>query len=199
MLTTLSTLKSRLSILDTDTTQDALLTRAIQALGARFDQETNRTLARTENATMEFDPTDTDLSPPCYPIESVTKFESKSSESTGWQEITPAPDYLIRNACIISLAAPSRFSLQPLAFSLSRLTYTGGYVLPGTTPAPGQTPLPSDLEQACVEQVAYWFTNREHIGIKTYWPSGAAYYQFATQDLLDSVRATLAHHRRWSL
>ena len=50
MLTTLPTLKSRLSILPTDTTYDSLLTTAIKAISARFDKETNRTLARTENA-----------------------------------------------------------------------------------------------------------------------------------------------------
>jgi len=37
------------------------------------------------------------------------------------------------------------------------VTYTAGYVLPGDTPAAGQTALPDDLEQAAVEQVAYWF------------------------------------------
>jgi hypothetical protein len=31
------------------------------------------------------------------------------------------------------------------------------------------------------------------------WPSGAAYLQFAALDLLDSVKATLSHYRRWSL
>jgi hypothetical protein len=44
-----------------------------------------------------------------------------------------------------------------------------------------------------------WFQNREHLGLKTYWPSGAAYQQFATFHLLDSVKATLSHYRRWSL
>jgi hypothetical protein len=37
MLTTLSTLKSRLPIPEADTTNDALLTSAIKALSARFD------------------------------------------------------------------------------------------------------------------------------------------------------------------
>jgi hypothetical protein len=50
MLTQLSTLKARLSIPGTDTTHDSLLTAAIAAASARFDRETNRTLARTESA-----------------------------------------------------------------------------------------------------------------------------------------------------
>ncbi|HWX22592.1 MAG TPA: hypothetical protein VN578_22040 [Candidatus Binatia bacterium] len=61
------------------------------------------------------------------------------------------------------------------------------YVLPGTSSAPGQTALPDDLEQAAVEQVAYWFQNREHLGLKTYWPSDVAYNQFAALDLPQPV------------
>jgi hypothetical protein len=50
MLTTLSTLKLRLALLPEDTQYDTLLTAAIKSVSARFDNETNRTLARTENA-----------------------------------------------------------------------------------------------------------------------------------------------------
>ena len=196
MLAELSTLKSRLQILDTDTTYDSLLTSAIQAMSARFDKETNRTLARTENATDEFDTDDTEIPVSCYPIETVTKFETNSTETEGWIE-QPAPTYLIRHACVISINLPlSTFNLQP---ALARVTYTGGYVLPGTAAAPGQTPLPADIEHACVEQIAFWFINREKQGLKTNWPKDSVYQQFATQDLLDSVAAVLEKHRRWTL
>src|SRR5436189_854858 len=103
MLTQLSTVKSRLAIPDTDVTQDDLLTFAIEAISARFDHETNRTLARTQNATFEFDARDTEISVPCYPIESISKFETKTSETSGWVEQTDI-DYLIRKGCIISIA-----------------------------------------------------------------------------------------------
>jgi hypothetical protein len=197
MITQLPTIKSRLSLLDTDTTYDALLTTAIRAVSARFDNETNRTLARTENATDEFDAAATELPVSCYPIETVTKFELKSTESEGWQEITPAPAYLIRRGCVISLNLQlSTFNLQP---SLLRVTYAGGYVLPGATAAPGQTPLPLDIEHAAVEQVAFWFTHRDKLGIKTNWPKDGVYQQFATQDLLPGVSAVLEKHRRWTL
>ena len=49
-----------------------------------------------------------------------------------------------------------RLSTINSQLSTCRLTYTGGYVLPGDTPGPGQTPLPDDLEQAAVEQCAAW-------------------------------------------
>src|SRR6185503_13137858 len=120
-------------------------TNAITALSARFDKETNRTLARTVTATFEFSADDLEISVPIYPIESVTKFETKTSESAGWIEQTSV-EYLIRKSCIISLS--NNFRLQTLDFrpGLARITYTGGYVLPGSTPSAGQTGLPPDLE-----------------------------------------------------
>jgi hypothetical protein len=196
MITQLSTVKARLAIPDADSTSDALLTAAIKAVSARFDKECNRTLARTVGATHEFDASHTEISPPVYPIESVTKWETKTSESEGWAE-QPGPSYLIRQSCVVSLRPP--FIIYPSSFILSRITYTGGYVLPGTTPGPGQTPLPDDIERAAVEQVAYCFTNKTNIGLRISWPSGGTYQQFAAQDLLPSVQAVLTRYQRWSL
>jgi hypothetical protein len=194
MLTQLATVKARLSIPDTDTQYDALLNNAIKSFSARFDKETNRTLARTENAVCEFDPDDTEIIVPCYPIETVTKFELKSSESTGWQEITPAPDYLIRRTCIITLLSPLRNPQSAL-----RVLYAGGYVLPGTVPSAGQLPLPDDLENAAIEQVAYWFQTRDNIGLDTIWPHFGTYQKFAQFPLLLSVQQVLGHYRRYTL
>ena len=103
MLTQLNTVKSRLALTVTD--YDDLLTSAIKAVSDRFDKETNRTLARTTTATHEFDATDAEILPPCYPVESVTKFELKSNETDGWSEQTGV-QYLLRQQCVISLSVP---------------------------------------------------------------------------------------------
>ncbi|HEY5915084.1 MAG TPA: hypothetical protein VJA21_31205 [Verrucomicrobiae bacterium] len=199
MLTTLSTVKSRLGILETDTQYDALLTTAIKATSARFDRETRRTLARQVDATDEFFPDDTEIIATRYPIESVTKFELKTDETEGWAEQTGIK-YLVCSASIISLPSPLAFSLQPLAFpATARVTYTGGYVLPGTTPGAGQTALPDDLEQAAVEQVAFWFQKRDHQGIRTSWPYNGEYKQYASLDLLPPVAAVLRSYERISI
>src|SRR5438128_3498538 len=135
MLTELSTIKSRLGIAEFDLQYDALLTNSIKAVSARFDNECNRTLTRTVNALYEFDSADTEILPLCYPIESVTKFELKENESSGWVEQTNI-DFLIRRNCTISLLTQlSTINSQP---SEARITYTGGYVMPGTTPGAGQ-------------------------------------------------------------
>jgi hypothetical protein len=198
MLTTLPILKLRLALAPADATYDALLTSAITAVSSRFDRETNRTLARIENATHEFDPGDTEILVPCYPIESVAKFELKTSESEGWLE-QPDIEYLIRHSCIISLPSPISYLLSPTSRASARVTYTGGFVLPGAIPAPGQTSLPADIEQAAVEQAAHWFQTRDYLGLKTHWPSGGIYLMFAQEPLLPAVSTTLKQYERWCL
>jgi hypothetical protein len=198
MLTTLPTLKSRLSIPDYDIQHDALLANAIGAVSARFDAECRRVFARTVDAVHQFDAAQQEIAVLCYPIESVTQFELKTSESLGWQQIEPAPDYLIRNSCVISLAVP----LCTLHSTLARITYTGGYLLPGAsrTGIPPSTPsLPAAIEQAAVEQVAYWFQNRDKVGVARFWPKGGTFEQFQDLDLLPAVRAVLRLYTRWTI
>jgi hypothetical protein len=192
MLTQLSTLKSRLAILESDTTNDLLLLNSARAVSARFDAECCRKLARTENSVYEFPAESVEICCPGYPIETIARFELKSSEATGWVEQTGV-EHLVRRQCVISLAAPlGSFRAQ------ARVVYTGGYVLPGTAVAAGQTALPVDLEQAAVEQVAFWFQNRDRLGLQRIWDYHATYRQFAELDLLPGVRAVLATYRRWS-
>jgi len=190
MLTQLSTIKARLGISEYDVQYDSILTNALKAISARFDKECNRTLARTVDAEEEFDANDCEILPPCFPIESITRFELKTSESEGWIEQTSV-EFLLRRKCVLSLAAPLGTCGQ-----LARVIYTGGYVLPGAAADEGQTALPDDLEQATVEQVAAWFQSRDMLGLVRHWPKGGIYEEFIQKELLLSVEAVLEKYRR---
>ena len=192
MLTQLSTVKARLSILPGDTMQDDVLTRMIQGVSARFDRETARVLARKVGATHEFPADAREVLVPSYPVEVVTKFELKQSETAGWVEQTGV-EYVVRGGCVISLSA----QLSPLRSDVARVTYTGGYVLPGTLPGAGQLALPADLENAATEQVCAWFYNREKLGLIRHWPSSGTYVVLSQMPLLMSVTATLRRYQRW--
>jgi len=192
MLTQLATVKDRLGIMPGDTQYDAMLTRAIEVVSARFDSECNRAFARTVGASQEFNASDTEIIARCYPIEVVSKFEFKAAEADGWTEQVPA--YLLRRGCVISLTLP-----LGAGNSIARITYTGGYVLPGTAPAAGQSALPLDIENAAIEQVAFWFQRRETLGVIRIWPSGGNYIQLVDTDLLPAVRAVLRKHTRFTL
>jgi len=155
MLTQLETVKARLGLTDTDAATEARITYAIAAISAQFERRCDRVFGRTEDAWEEFNADETEIRPTCYPIESVSAFEVKFNEADGWQAITPTPAFVIRRGTVISLTWP----LSRCGQGQARVRYTGGYVLPGDSVADGQTALPADLEQACVEQVSFWYTN----------------------------------------
>ena len=192
MLTQLTTVKARLAIAPADVSQDDLLTRAIEAVGARFDRECGRTFERTVGAQHRFPACETEIIPACYPIEGVAKFELKLNEAEGWQEQLGV-DYLIRSASVVSLVLP----LRPFGPAVGRLTYTGGYVPPGTVVGEGQRALPKDLENATTEQVAVWFQNKDKLGLIRHWPSGGTYLVLSQLPLLPWVAVTLRRHQRW--
>ena len=60
-------------------------------------------------------------------------------------------------------------------------------------------PLPKDLEQAAVEQVAFWYQNRDRLGLLRIWEYHGTYRQFADLDLLQSVRAVLFQYTRFEI
>ncbi len=190
MLTQLSTVKMRLGLLDA--TQDTLLTYFIEAASARFEKECNRAFGRTVDATHEFAADSTEIIPARYPIESVSKFEMKETEADGWVEQTP--DYYLKRACVISLLWPMGSQR-----AWGRIAYTGGFVLPGTAPGPGQTALPKDLESAAVEQVAAWYLNKDKVGLIRHWPSSGTYLVLSQQPLLPTVSSILRKYLRWTI
>jgi hypothetical protein len=126
-----------------------------------------------------------------YPIETVSAFHLKTDEAEGWVSQTGG-EYLIRGSCIVSLQFPLGDSLQ-----LVRVTYTGAYVLPGTTPGAGQTALPADIEQACVEQAAFWYQRRHQLGLITVPSDGRTFYQLGQIDLLPNVLPVLKKYERF--
>lgn len=189
LLTQLTTVKNRLGI--TDTTDDTLLTNFIKSAGARFERECHRSLERSANAVEEFSGDVTEVRVARFPIESVSQFHLKENETEGWI-LQSGVDYLVRRACVISLGVALGTQHQQ-----AKVTYTGGYVLPGGTPGAGQAALPDDLEQACVEQVAYWYQNRHRLGLLSVPADGRTFYQLAKIDLLPQVENVLKKYERW--
>ena len=189
LLTQLSTVKNRLGI--TDTTDDTLLTNFIKFAGGRFELECHRSFERAVNAVEEFSGDVREIRVARYPIESVSQFHLKTNETDGWQ-LQSDVEHVIRRACVISLGGAFGSQAQQ-----GKVTYTGGYVLPGNTPGSGQTALPDDLEQACVEQVAYWYQNRHRLGLLSVPADGRTFYQLAKIDLLPQVESVLSRYERW--
>lgn len=213
MLAQLNTLKTRLGIAAEVTDNDALLTAFLQLTSARFELECQRRFAYAAEATFEFRADELALRVDRFPVQSVARFHRKTSEATGWEEITDV-EYLLSPARAVIELSATLGSLR----EVGQVTYAGGYVLPGTTPETGQTPLPVELELSCVEQGAYLFENRNRLGLVsvgggggaleilrqlnllpagTTGPlSGTTWFKFMQADVLPGVQEVLAHYRR---
>jgi hypothetical protein len=192
MLTQLSTLKTRLGLELFDTTDDVTLTNLLRHVSARFAAECNRTFDYAAGATYEFRADQIIIVVDRPPIESVSQFALKSSESDGWVAQSGVEYLLSPQRSVVELAEP----LDSVRH-IGRVTYTGGYVLPGATPTGNQIALPDDIEQACIEQVAYWYSRRAQLGLLSISSEAGIVQQFQSTDLLPQVRAVLKHYERW--
>jgi hypothetical protein len=190
MLTQLSTVKARLGITSAD--DDVLLNRMIVGISSRFDTLCNRQFSRQDDMAEEFNADETELRVRCYPMESVDHFELKTSEREGWLVVAPTPDFIIRRDCIVSLYGRLGSWQQR-----GRIIYTGGYVMPGDEVKEGQSPLPQDVEIACLEQIAYWYQKRTSLGLTRVTDTAGLTTVTLQEDLLSTVQSTLDRYVRW--
>lgn len=192
MLTQLATLKTRLRLNSFDVDDDALLTGFVNHASGRFAQECNRIFERAAGVTFEFRANEMSIAPDRYTIESVASFDLKSNETEGW--IAQANvDFLVSpQSSLIELAAPLGTSRQN-----GRVTFTGGFVMPGDTVAAGQTAFPDEIEQACLDQAVYWYESRHRLGLLGVSGEGGSVQQFKSLDLVPHVLAVLRKHERW--
>ena len=194
MLTTIESLRKRCGLDAFDTVQDDLLTAFEGLVRARFEKDMNRVLERAAGALEVCQGDAVSVAPARVPIEVVSAWETKASEALGWVAVTGV-DYLIAaGGTLIRLASPVGTREE-----LLRVTYAGGYVLPGGTVGEGQAALPGEIEAAVLLQVAYMFQQRDKLGIITQWDAGSTYRQFAKQDLLPEVAAVVGKYRRYTL
>jgi hypothetical protein len=194
-LTQLTSIKARLGIESFDTKDDSLLSNAIKGISERIQNECNRAFERQPGATFDFRACETEIRVDRYPIEAVTGFALKTTEAEGWVWQDSAPDHVLspsRN--IIELTAPLGSHRQ-----LGRVVFDGGYVLPGSAPAVGQTFLLEDLEQSVIEQIAYWYQRRNQLGLVSVSGDGGSIQQFRSLDLLPNVQAVVRSYERFML
>jgi len=100
---------------------------------------------------------------------------------------------------VISAARSLVMLSSPLGTSreIARVTFDGGYVLPGTAATAGQTALPAELESACLEQTAYLYQRKDQLGLVSVSGEGGSVSQFSSLDLLPGIKKVLEKYERW--
>src|SRR6266404_1924785 len=176
MLTTLSTVKSRLGLDESDVKDDALLTTFIKLATARFENECNRVFGYSQNIVDEFQGDETELRVSRYPIDESQPitFGRLVRASEGWQTVADA-EFVLRKSCVISLLNQLGGWKEQL-----RAQYSGGYLLPDQAPIGDHPlpPLPDDLQFAAVEQITYWYQNKDRVGLASVAAEGGKLQQF---------------------
>ena len=184
-------LKTRLGIPTEDTADDALLNGFIAHCHGRFERQTTRLFGYSATHAEEFHADHVEVVPVRFPVLGTVTFAIKSTEAEGWIAQSNV-DYLLRRECIISLAAPLGDDSQ-----VARATFAAGYDMPGDA-ATGGRPLPDEIREAANEQCAYWYQNRNRLGVTSMSNEVGAITQFSSLDLLPAVKAVLSRYERWA-
>lgn len=173
---TLSDVKAWLGI--TGDTDDALLTRLINAESARIDSYVDRVLSATNYDIVFSGNGRSSIVFPQYPIISV------SSVSVNGVSI---PAYVAPNGYGYAFSA-WRIQLEGRAFSWGvnncRAVFRAGYET-----------IPLDVVQACIELVALRYRERDRIGHVSKTLAGET-IAFTTTEMTDSVKQKLNQYRR---
>lgn len=190
MLTTLTAIKARLEI--TTAADDAMITGFAEWMSAMAESRCSRRFARTEGDAYEFSAERTEIVVPRYPIEQVISLQLRENARAAWRSQSAAFEVVNESGIVSMVGGALGTRLQR-----ARVVYTGGYVLPGTTAEDGQTALPDDLENAVIEQTAYWYGARHALRL----PSTGAALAAAREKpsglvLLPQVEETLSRYVR---
>jgi hypothetical protein len=189
MLTTITAARERLGL--PDTKDDIWLTIAIGWATGIFEKVCNRQFGRVSGALQEFDACDQSILLRRYPVESVSLFSLRVGYA--WMPQNGARYDFDGPSGVVHIYAPLGTEGQR-----ARVLYTGGYVLPGNVieADSGQTELPTEIQGACLEQVAYWYQRRDQLGLGSIATGGGSVSQSGTMRLLPIVEETLIPHRR---
>ena len=196
MLTTLADIKTRLKLQESDVVDDDLLTQFLEMTSARLENACNRKFGYVVGQVDEFEGDETELRVLRFPIDETgtITFTRTVTAAEGPLDVTDQINWVVRRGCVISLV-----SVVGRWKEVLKVTYSGGYLLPGTTALDGTNPpaLPDDVSGACIEQVVYLFQNKDRLGVTGMSSGQGSFQQLSKLDLLPSVQAVVDKYERW--
>ena len=155
MLVTLADMKAYLNIESSDTAYDDIITDMINAVGAQFDNYTNRTL-EADDYTLQIDGSGLDhIFLPDYPINSITSLHIDTDRVFGDDAEISTSNYVKYDASgKITLVSNSWWCGKfPAEAQCVKIVYNAGYI----TTAGDTYNLPADIYKACKDQVKYLY------------------------------------------
>jgi hypothetical protein len=165
-LSTLATLKLWLPINSTNSSDDATLSRLLTAVSMDFARATKRPdLLQADYTEVHQGDGSSRMIAYHWPAVAVTTLK------IGGATIPASADKIANGYYLDEDIDPERIwniYLNGYLFAdraLVALTYTAGYIQPGTAPEDGQIALPADIEQAVLDWCAYRYNERPNVGV----------------------------------
>lgn len=198
MITTRDRVKQRAEV--TQATFDRPIDEILEGLTTLFERQTNRTLLRAEGIVALFDGGRVIFGPlPALLIEGITEIKEDANpvDFTAAVALVDGTDFIADPNGGLIRRLPSGRRWQG-GFRNVRVTYTGGYVAPGTPLMVGQTAMPDDLQEAATMQAVHYVKNRDRLGATSISADGAS-IALSPAELLPAVRQILKGYRRYPL
>lgn len=130
-----------------------------------------------------------------YPIESVTSliYGGPQRDFVNGTSFTEDEDYVVDADAGLLYRVGANWERWPKSL---RITYTGGYVDPGSSPTGSQVALPNDVIEACILQTLHDYRNRQAIGMNTVSMGDGSFAYLEKGGLLERVRNRLEPYVR---
>lgn len=185
-------LKNWLEIGEDDTQFDALLTGLLKGVSSRFEGDCHRGLSRQVSVVEILDGGRNAISVFRYPIETITEVvESRFGDWENGYILTENQNFTANKKNGILYRENFRWCVGKQSV---RVTYTGGFVLPGDTVGAGQIALPDDIQYAVLEQCRYLWLRRKELGMESVG-MGSGTWTLANKDpWLPSVGAVIRRY-----
>ena len=206
LLCLVNDIKVRMGYEVTDKSDDEMLTQIIRGISSAFDTFAERTFILNQADATEYYEGGMELYVKRYPIYSITSI--KVSGDWDWTNT----DALISDVDYRSQPQKGRIYYMPGAswpvdyyhssgdfpcgVDNIQIIYRGGYIGPGGAVLAGQTGLPDDLREACIQQTCFYLKRRHDIGLTAVSAEGQSITKFSPYDLLPSVKRILARYKR---
>ena len=208
LLCLVNDIKVRMGYEVTDKKDDEMLTQIIRGISSAFDTFAERTFILNQADATEYYDGGMELYVKRYPIYG-TPTSVKLSGDWDWTNavaLTINTDYRMQPAKGRIYYAPmATWPLPgygnyggdfPCGIDNIQIIYRGGYVGPGGTVLAGQTGLPDDIREACIQQTCFYLKRRHDIGLTAVSAEGQSITKFSPHDLLPSVKQILARYKR---
>ena len=203
---TLGDVKTRMGVAAADMRDSDIISDLIEYVGGLFDTECERHFLLPAAAVTEYHDGGKEIHLEYYPVVSTTSVKIASDwDWTGADALDSDVDYRLKaEKGVVYYTTSYGWPWEPADMQGNfpegidnlQIIYKGGYTEPSDAVGAGETALPFEIRYAAVDQVIYFYNQRDTIGKTSVSSEGRSMTKTNPYDLLPNVRRVLQQYRR---